>query len=163
MDFNILDDGYADTGGTLIILVGPPGSGKSFFAKEITDHINNYIIVSPDKIRKELFGDASIQSGNTEVFDKVYSDICTYLDQGYNVIYDATNCRTLHRNKVVNGCKDHTYRIICLISSTSLGDCLKRNESRDRVVPEDVIERMYLNLRKHPPTIFEGYDLIAKF
>lgn len=159
----ILNNDTVQNGGTLVILVGPPGSGKSFFAEEIVKNVDNYIIVSPDKIREELFGDASDQSHNNELFSKVYDDIVSYLSQGYNVVYDATNCRTLYRTKVVDACKDYTYRILCLVASTTLNDCFKRNESRDRYVPEQVIERMYFTLRKHPPTTFEGYDIIATF
>lgn len=163
MDLSFLKDDYSDNGGILVMLIGPPGSGKSTLADKIVESINNYIIVSPDKIREELLGDPSIQTHNTEVFNKVYSDIVKYLEEGYNVIYDATNCRSIYRKKVIDACKAYTYKIIALVSSTTLSECFRQNESKNRYVPEEVIERMYFTLRKHPPTIFEGFDLIAKF
>lgn len=154
------DDEY---GANLIILVGPPGSGKSVYANKFVNETNTeWIIISPDIIRGELTGDESDQSQNVRVFNRVYSDLVESLDQGFNVIYDATNCRSIHRHKILSAVKGHTNKVICIVFATAMSDCLANNKSRDRVVPEDVIERMYFTLKKHPPTIFEGYDAILK-
>jgi predicted kinase len=40
-------------------LVGTPGSGKSTFAAQLAK-LGNYRIVSPDEIRKQLYGDVII-------------------------------------------------------------------------------------------------------
>lgn len=163
MDFAYLNDGYSANGGTLIMLAGPPGSGKTTVAHKIVDTLDNYVIVSPDDIREDMFGSGYNQTQNDSVFNKVYSDLIKNLDAGYNVVYDATNCRSNYRTKIIDICRDHTYRMICLISSKSLSQCVKQNESRNNSVPEVMVESMYFTLRKHPPTIFEGFDLIGKF
>lgn len=150
-------------GGNLIIMVGPPGSGKSTIADDICKKFKNFVIVSPDKIREEMTGDTSDQTQNDVVFGRVYGLLTSYLEDGYNVIYDATNCRSTYRYKIIDVCKSYAYKIICLMSTTPISECIKRNNSRNRHVPEDVIEKMYFNLRKHPPIIFEGYDLIVRF
>lgn len=145
------------------MLVGPPGSGKSTLAEQIRTEQMNFEIVCPDDIRKELTGDASDQDHNTEVFTKVYGRISMCLNEGSNVIYDATNCRSTYRYKIIDvarkaGCK----KIICICMTAPIGECLEWNRNRDRVVPEKVIENMYFALRKHPPTIFEGFDAVIK-
>lgn len=146
------------------MLIGPPGSGKSTLAKRIRTEQMNFEIVCPDDIREELTGDATNQDHNVEVFTKVYSRLSTYLNEGYNVIYDATNCRSTYRHKIIDVArKANCKKVICICMTTPIGDCLKRNHNRDRVVPEKVIENMYFSLRKHPPTIFEGYDMIVRF
>lgn len=48
--------------GTLVILVGIPGSGKSTFAEKLKAKApNNRVIMNSDAIRKEFFGDESLQ------------------------------------------------------------------------------------------------------
>lgn len=159
---DILSQLNNELGSNLVILVGPPGSGKSTYAEKFTRQADNWIIISPDNIRSELTGDESNQSQNVKVFRQVYSDLVTHLDRGFNVIYDATNCRSSYRHKILNVVKGHTNKIICVVFTTSISDCLNNNKKRDRFVPEDVIERMYFTLKKHPPTIFEGFDAIMK-
>lgn len=163
MDLGFLNTWDLEHGGNLIIMVGPPGAGKTTIAKEIADTFGNFVIVSPDKIREEITGDMNNQSQNEVVFGRVYGQLTAYLEDGYNVIYDATNCRSTYRYKIIDVCKAYAYKIVCLMSTTPIAECIRRNDERNRVVPEDVIEKMYFNLRKHPPIIFEGYDLIARF
>ena len=150
-------------GGILVMLVGPPGAGKSTIAENIKNEYMNFEIVCPDKVREEVTGDANNQSRNTEVFGKVYNKLIELLADGSNVIYDATNCRSIYRYKILDVCKDYFKKVICVVVTTNIGDCLERNRTRyERNVPEDVIENMYFTLKKHPPTIFEGYDAIFK-
>ena len=146
-----------------IILVGPPGSGKSTISDEIAREFSNFVIISPDRIREELFGDRHDQSHNDEVFSRVYQDLDKYSKEDYNIIYDATNCRPAYRSRIVNVLKPHAKKIICLMSTTPLVECINRNSERDFQVPDEVIEKMYVNLRNHPPTLFEGYDMIMRF
>lgn len=162
MHLNFLSDPKFSDGPTLIIMVGPPASGKTTLAKHISSHFDNYKIVSPDEIRKELTGDASNQEKNPEVFDIVYKRLIEYLDDGFNVIYDATNCRTTYRMKIINATKGYYSKLVCICFNTPISICLDMNSKRSRVVPEYVIEKMYFTLHKHAPNIFEGYDIIIK-
>lgn len=47
--------------GTLVILSGIPGSGKSTFAEKYAKEHGNAVIVSTDSIREKFFGDANLQ------------------------------------------------------------------------------------------------------
>lgn len=161
MDFGFTKEELFN-GGIFIMLVGPPGAGKTSYANKIKKKYMNFEIISPDEIRKELTGNANDQSRNQEVFDKVYSRIAAYLSEGYNVVYDATNCRTAYRTKVVDFCSELATHMVCVIFTTSVSTCIQRNNERSRVVPEDVIENMWFTLKKHPPTIYEGYDAIFR-
>lgn len=150
-------------GGILVMLVGPPGAGKSTIAESIKNEYMNFEIVCPDEVRKEVTGDANDQSRNVEVFGKVYNKLTELLNDGVNVVYDATNCRSAYRYKILDVCKDVSKKVICVVVTTNIGECLDRNKNHyERTVPEDVIENMYFTLKKHPPTIFEGYDAIFK-
>ena len=162
MDIDILSKIDDEYGANLVILVGPPCSGKSTFAKELAKEDHNWIIISPDTIREEITGNIHDQSKNTLVFDRVYNDLVSALESGFNVIYDATNCRIQYRYKIINAVQGKVDKLFCVVFATNISECLRRNEERNWIVPEDVIERMYFTLRKHPPTIFEGYDAIIR-
>ncbi len=151
------------TGSNIIMLIGPPGSGKSTFTKDFLLHwTDEWILISPDLIRKELTDDESDQSRNTEVFAIVYKRLEEALKAGKNVIYDATNCRNVYRFKILNSAKPFANKIIGVVISTPISECIARNHARDRHVPDDVVERMYFTLKKHPPTLNEGYDILIK-
>lgn len=156
---NIIPEDYFKDGSTLLMLVGPPGCGKSTFSNKLNEK-TNCVIISPDKIRGELTGDEGDQTNNNAVFRVVYSRLIEHLDNGDNVIYDATNCRSNYRIKIIDLVKGHAKHTVCIVFTTRLNDCINQNNLRNRIVPEDVIERMYVSLRNHPPTTFEGYDII---
>lgn len=163
MSFSFLNGLDLNNGRIFIIMVGPPGAGKTTVSKKLVDDYG-FVRICPDDIREEITGNANNQDHNEEVFTKVYSRLSEYLNQGFNVVYDATNCRSAYRFKVLDIARKSANTIVCMVSTTPISDCLERNKnSYERHVPEEVIERMYFTLKKHPPTIFEGYDLIVGF
>ena len=85
----------------LVIMCGIPASGKSTVAK-----LFNSNIVSTDSIRKELFGDESIQGNGVEVFSLAYSRIRNYLSLGENVVFDATNITIKSRAQIFQNLKE---------------------------------------------------------
>ena len=72
----------------LLITVGISGSGKTTFRNTL----ENFKCVSPDDIRKEITGNISDQSKNNEVWIKAYERLRTYLECGFDVIFDSTAC-----------------------------------------------------------------------
>ncbi len=74
----------------LHMMVGLPASGKSRFAKEMTDCFGG-VIYSSDKIREELSGNINNQDINNEVFNILHKRVKENLQKGINIFYDATN------------------------------------------------------------------------
>lgn len=140
-----------------LMMVGLPGSGKSTYAKEITDEIDA-IICSSDAIRKELCNDENSQDKNDEVFNLLHKRIKDNLKNGINVIYDATNINSKRRKAFLSELKNIPCVKKCVIIAVPFEECCRTNEARDRVVPCEVIERMYKNW--NTPYWFEGWDEI---
>ena len=148
---------------TFVMMVGAPGSGKTIMRKFLAENFANIEVICPDDIRAELFNNENDQTHNKEVFVKVYQRLVKSLDDGHVVVYDATNCNSIHRNRIFSVIKSHYDDIICLVSNATLSECLQGNAAREKHVPEEVIERMYMNLKKYPPSIFEGYSAVIAF
>ena len=94
-----------------IMMVGLPGSGKSYTAKNISEYYD-YEIFSSDKIREEIFGDEFVQGGNSIVFSTLYERISRALMDGKDSIYDATNLSQKKRMAFLNYLKS---KRLCVI------------------------------------------------
>lgn len=124
---------------TLYILCGIPGCGKTTWAHE---HHPEAVIVSTDKIRGELYGDERVQGEGLDVFAIAHRRVRAALKQGSDVVFDATNIRKKDRELLKSRVADLHPRIVAVAFKTLVKDCMKRNEERNRVVPESVIWRM---------------------
>lgn len=137
----------------LHILVGIPACGKSTWARASRDSRKDYPelpeihIVSTDQIREDLTGDATEQGMNDLVFATLHDRVKLLLRCGFDVIVDATNLKDTSRNELRKISKElmvsrfaHRFGI-----SEDYATCQDRNLARERVVPEDVMERFYQN------------------
>lgn len=139
-------------------MVGLPGSGKSTYAKELAEEIGA-VICSSDTIRKELCGDENSQDNNEEIFKLLHSRIKDNLKKGISVIYDATNINSKRRRAFLSELKNIPCIKKCVIMAVPFDECCKQNNSRNRIVPYEVILRMYKNW--NTPYWFEGWNEIS--
>ena len=144
----------------MLMLIGPPGSGKSNLAKYISANCVDYIRISPDDLREEILGNAADQSNNQMIFAEAYRRIQANLSIKHNVVFDATNCRFFHRRKAIKSLKQYCDILIGVQMNTSLDKCIENNFNRERYVPEDVIRLMHRSLKDNPPKLSEGYDML---
>ena len=141
-----------------IMMCGLPASGKSTYAKELALKYNA-VILSSDKLRIEMYDDVNDQQHNEEIFKELHKRIKENLISGKNVIMDSTNINSKRRRAFLSELKNIPCVKECYIIATPYEECLKRNKERDRVVPEEVIKKMYLNW--NTPYWFEGWDNIV--
>ncbi len=139
------------------MLVGLPGSGKSYHAEQLAAE-KDCVIHSSDAIREEILNDVSDQQHNADVFSVLHKRVKEDLLAGKNVIYDATNISYKRRKAFLDELKNIPCYKYCQFIATPYEVCLEQNNSRDRKVPEEVIDRMYRQI--DVPYYFEGWDNI---
>lgn len=145
---------YSGNKPEFLMLVGLPGSGKSTYIKK---HFNtNLHVHSSDDIREELTGNAEDQTVNAKVFELLHKRVHEDLKNGISCVYDATNISWKKRKAFLESLKNIDCWKICHIIATPYEVCLEQNKQRDRVVPEHVIKRMYMNF--DIPWYNEGWD-----
>lgn len=126
---------------TLIILVGIPGSGKTTYADEYVKSHYNTDHLSSDLIRAELYGDESTQGDPAEVFSLMQKRAVDALNDGKNVVYDATNITRKDRACIINVCPKFA-KIECHIIWEPIDVCIERDSMRNRTVGKAVIDKM---------------------
>lgn len=142
---------------TLILLVGIPGSGKTTYAQKYIENNPGTVCLSSDKIRKELWGDESVQGDNNEVFYRMQTRAVNALNFGNDVIYDATNVTRKDRAGIITACPKFA-KIECHIVWAPIETCIERDAERKRTVGKEVIDRMLK--RFQAPYYDEGIDKI---
>lgn len=143
--------------GTLSILIGLPGSGKTSYAKK--QMINsNTIYLSSDNIRVEMFGFED-QTHNSEVFNEMNDRTYMALNKGYNVIYDATNLSKKRREQLIKKAKNEGNEVNAYLFCTPINIILERNLIRqERHLPYDKLMQMIQSIEC--PMYYEGFDNI---
>lgn len=137
--------------------IGLPASGKTTY---VTKRLSHCIIHSSDSIREELFNDVNCQADNTKVFNVLHKRVIQDLQNGSDVVYDATNINYKRRKSFVQELKSKFRNIECiaLLFISPIEVVYDRNNKRERTVPIDVINRMYYNF--YIPYYYEGWDKI---
>ncbi|RFP63131.1 MAG: AAA family ATPase [Limnothrix sp. CACIAM 69d] len=143
----------------LILLIGPPGCGKSTLARQWQAAAPDRHWISTDAIRAELFGDAAVQGDWSAIWQVVCDRLQTAIANAADAVYDATNADPRQRQRILETARELGFnQIIGWWVQTPLEQCLAWNAQRDRQVPAHVIERMAQQLDQSPPELAEGFD-----
>lgn len=143
------------------MLIGLPGCGKSTLANKFKDTYHK-VILSSDSIREELFGDEDEQMEPERVFATMFYRTVQALEDDFDVIYDATNINRKLRINTLERLKkavSKPFTAEAVVVYTDITEVKRRNASRDRVVPEYVIDNMLKNFEL--PTYNEGWNFIG--
>lgn len=139
----------------LTLLCGIPGSGKTTYAEKMRNSYTYHL--SSDSIRKELYGDERIQSNPADVFALMQDRAIMLLNNGFDVIYDATNITRKDRASILTKCPKFV-QVECHIIWAPIEICIERDAARKRTVGKEVIDRMLK--RFQAPYYDEGIDRI---
>lgn len=143
-----------------IMMVGMPGSGKSYLARGLGDALR-VPVLSSDGIRKEL-GDEADQSHDQQAWGILHERAGQSLHDGSSIVVDATHAEYDRRVESVQMYREMGARSVAAVYvDTRLAVSLSRNKLRRRFVPETVVRRMYDDLQSMPPSVADGFDLVV--
>ncbi len=145
----------------IIMLIGPPASGKTTAAENISRRENNAVILSTDKIRAALYGDESIQGVWAEIQAVLYKDIKNAIRANKNIILDSTHYKKEFRAKIIKNFSKYS-EFSAYYFNYPFNIVYDRNKNRPRRVPFDVLAAMYKELKTAPPLLSEGFKSIKK-
>lgn len=142
-----------------IMMCGLPGSGKSTQAAEYVEKASKAVVVSSDAIRMALWGDANDQREPKTVFEIMFHKTVAALKEGYDVVYDATNLTAKGRKNTLAEIRQFVdCEAILVFVACSISECKRRQNMRDRKVPDEVIDRMARHFEA--PWYNEGWNSI---
>jgi predicted kinase len=142
----------------LTVLVGVPGVGKSTYARDTVNEDPSVVWLSSDAVRERLYGDASCQDNPAKVFEVMQTAAVDALENGFDVIYDATSITRKARSGILSVVPKYVHKS-CVIIWAPIDICIERDSARDRTVGKAVIDKMLK--RFEAPFYDEGFDDIS--
>ncbi len=139
------------------VLIGLPGAGKSTFAQVLAQLDPKSIWICPDRIREQLYEDENIQGPWAEIQAVICQQFNQAIQAQHPVIYDATNVKAQWRLDFVQRHSLPGIQWLGWYLTTSVKDCIYRNQLRARQVPPEVVLSYAQVLRDQPPSISEGF------
>lgn len=116
----------------LIITMGYPGAGKTYFARQFADQYN-LPKVSEDRIRYELFEEPTFNDDEAQIIERVaYISLEELLITKQAVIYDGSCLRFEQRKALYELAADHNYQTLTIWLQTDLATSTHRAQNVDR-------------------------------
>jgi protein phosphatase len=131
---------------SLVLLIGPSGSGKSSFARK---HFLTSEVVSSDFCRALVSDDENDQSATEDAFDLLHEIVRKRLARGRLTVVDATNVQPEARKSLIALAKEFHLFAEAIVFDLSERICQDRNALRpDRQFGPHVIRNQSQQLRR---------------
>jgi predicted kinase len=129
----------------LLILVGPPGSGKSTFAKYHLRTEENWFRINRDDMRAMQFSNENLSNEEEALLTKVIDNsIFTLLNNRINVVVDATHTKKEFLNQYItkfNHIADINFKLFDFTYDVLKQRVDQRNEETGKYIPPNVLKK----------------------
>lgn len=128
----------------VVIMVGYPGSGKTFISTTIFEPAG-YIVLHGDQLKTSA---------------KMIKAATAHATSGKSVVFDATNASAKKRSEYIAFAKNQPtpLPVRCVYVSATMDEAMARNKKRERPVPR-IVYSVY-NKNFEMPTVDEGCEVV---
>lgn len=133
--------------GEVIVLCGVPGSGKDTWIKKTA---SQYPMISLDDIREEL-GVKPSDKDQSVVVEQAFQRAKQLLVKHQPFIWNATNVTEKRRRELIDFFANYGASVRLVYIETQYDKLWKRNQTRERPVPNFVLKRMIETLQVPKP------------
>ncbi|MFI7278552.1 AAA family ATPase [Streptomyces sp. NPDC049879] len=141
--------------GTLLVLVGPAGAGKTTYARQF---VPGTVRVSLDELRGRLADDESDQGATTDAVSIQHAIIDARLARGLLTVVDSTGLLAHARARLLAQARLYRRPCVAAVFATPHEECVRRNAERSRRVPPAVLADQYADLPTRDQLCDEGFD-----
>ncbi len=136
---------------SLVLLVGPTGSGKTTFAAR---HFGSTEVLSSDAFRAIVADDEADLSATDDAFEVLHRVAASRLARGRLTVIDATNVQATARRPLLELAARQRVPAVAIVFDLPLEDAAARNGRRPgRVVPRRALREQYADLQRSLPTL----------
>lgn len=129
-----------------LVMIGLPGAGKSTIVHtQYADFLKSAILLDPDKIKEEKpdYNPKKPWVYHTWSKQEAEKRFLQAITDGKNIILDGTGTNVPKMYNRIKYLQSQGYYVKLIYVVVSLQTAIKRNNSRDRVVPEYIIREKY--------------------
>ena len=150
-----------------MLLIGPPGAGKSTFAQWLVDAalVPVDAVLSTDEYRGLITGSPTDLSQERRVFAMLRAELVDRLGAGSTTVIDATNLWPRRRLRHASLARAAERPLVAIRFDLSLDVLLTRNATRERRVPPGAVVLMHRQMvAGAAPEVLrqEGFDLVLE-
>jgi len=127
--------------GSLVLLVGAPGAGKSTLAAALVaaGEVAAEDVLCTDVYREQLSGDALDLTQDRKVWTQVREQLDERMAAGRATVIDATNIIARRRARPIRIAREHGRPVVAVRFAVDAAELIRRNETRTRVVRPNVV------------------------